>query len=241
MGKYTTKKLDEEGNPFWESTDGSHHKTRKSAWSHSKSLLDETESVETESESEPAIEVEDDTPEWASFDFGGALDGEIVEVIPSPLKKIKGSTPDGKKKSKRQLEIERQNNLAILTMGYRTADHGLTVYRRALLDDPKADPIKHTHEDYIWISEITDAALQENGVSLADMISPTMYAGVANLYWFGAPISRIHAESEKSIFKGKLAGAGRLLEKIPFLGKRLKKRRLDKSMQRIEVEINEEA
>ena len=237
MGKYTTKKTDDDGNDFWESTDGSHHKTRKSAWTHSKSLLDETES---EHDPEPAIEVDDDKPQWANFDFG-AIDGEVVEVIPSPLKKIRGSSADGKKKSKRQLEVERKNNLAILTLGYRSGDHAMTVYRRALLDDPKADPIRHSHEDYIWISEITDAALQENGVSLADMISPTMYAGVANLYWFGAPISRIHAESEKSLFKGKLSGAGRMLVKIPFLGKRLKKRRLEKSLQRIEGEPDEEA
>ena len=43
MGKYTTKKTDEDGNAFWESTDGSHHKTRKSAWEHSKTLLGESE------------------------------------------------------------------------------------------------------------------------------------------------------------------------------------------------------
>ena len=51
MGIYTTKKVDEEGNDYWESTDGSTHKTRKSAWQHSKSLELPTES-ETKSESE---------------------------------------------------------------------------------------------------------------------------------------------------------------------------------------------
>ena len=51
MGIYTTKKTDEEGNPFWESTDGSTHKTRKAAWTHSKSLELPTES-ESKSESE---------------------------------------------------------------------------------------------------------------------------------------------------------------------------------------------
>ena len=241
MGKYTTKRTDEEGNAFWESTDGSHHKTRKSAWEHSKTLLGETESkTESETESEsPKIEVEDDTPQWASFDFGAEI-GDVVEVIPAPLKKIKGTTHDNKKKSKRQLEIEHQNNLALLTMGYRTGDHLMTRYRRALLEDPKAEAIKHSQEDYIWISEITDAALQENGVSIQEMISPTMYAGVANLYWFGAPISRIHTEAEKSPFKGRFAGAGRMLERIPLIGKRLKKRRLEKSLQTIEGESDAE-
>ena len=50
MGKYTTKKTDDDGNDFWESTDGSIHKTRKAVWQHSKSLELPTES-ETKSES----------------------------------------------------------------------------------------------------------------------------------------------------------------------------------------------
>ena len=241
MGKYTTKRTDEEGNAFWESTDGSTHKTRKSAWEHSKSLLGETESkTETEPVSEPQITVDDDRPQWASFDFG-ATDGDVVEVIPNTLKKIRGAQPEGSKKTKRQLEIERQNNLALLTMGYRTGDHLMTRYRRALLEDPKADPIKHSHEDYIWISEITDAALQENGISIQTMVSPTMYAGIANVYWFGTPLTRIHQEAEKSPFKGRLAGAGRMLERLPFIGKRLKKRRLEKSLQAIEGESDAES
>ena len=241
MGKYTTKKTDEEGNVFWESTDGSSHKTRKSAWEHSKTLLGESESeVKTETVSEPEITVEDESPQWASFDFG-ATDGEVVEVIPSTLKKIRGNQPEGRKKTKRQLEIERQNNLALLTMGYRTTDHLMTRYRRALLEDPQAEAIKHTQEDYVWISEITDAALQDNGISIQTMVSPTMYAGIANVYWFGTPLTRIHQEAEKSPFKGRFAGAGRMLEKIPLIGKRLKKRRLEKSLQAIEGEANEES
>tara|TARA_R100000988_G_C4003076_1_gene170478 strand:+ start:283 stop:1008 length:726 start_codon:yes stop_codon:yes gene_type:complete len=236
MGKYTTKKTDEEGNVFWESTDGSSHKTRKSAWEHSKTLLGETESeVESETVSEPEITVEDDSPQWASFDFG-ASDGEVVEVIPSTLKKIRGAQPEGRKKTKRQMEIERQNNLALLSMGYRTGDMMMTRYRRALLEDPQAEAIKHTQEDYVWISEITDAALQDNGISIQTMVSPTMYAGIANVYWFGTPLTRIHQEAEKSPFKGRFSGAGRMLEKIPFIGKRLKKRRLEKSLQAIEGE-----
>ena len=102
MGKYTTKKTDEDGNVFWESTDGSSHKTRKSAWEHSKTLLGETESkTESDSEpiSEPQITVEDDSPQWASFDFG-ATDGEVVEVIPSTLKKIRGAQPKAERKPK---------------------------------------------------------------------------------------------------------------------------------------------
>ena len=93
MGIYTTKRTDEEGNPFWESTDGSTHKTRKAAWSHSKSLETvETESVgESENESQVIEEVEQDSPAWTTFDFG-SNPGDTVEVIPTTLKKIRGVT-----------------------------------------------------------------------------------------------------------------------------------------------------
>jgi len=220
MGIYTTKKVDEEGNDYWESTDGSIHKTRKAAWQHSKSL----EPVETETKSESESdekeiieEVQSDSPAWTSFDFG-SNPGDTVEVIPSTLKQ----------------EIDRQNNLAILKLGYRTGDHMMTRYRRALLEDSQAEAIKHTNEDYEWISEITDAALQENGIMIGEIVGKTTYAGIANAYWFYVPISRIHAESDKNPFKGRFAGVGRLIEKLPFLGKRIKARRLEKSLQTID-------
>ena len=229
MGIYTTKRTDEEGNPFWESTDGSTHKTRKAAWSHSKSLELPSES-ESKSESETddkeiIEEVEQDSPAWTTFDFGSNT-GDTVEVIPSTLKKIRGVTDSSSKKTKKQQEIERQNNLAILKLGYRTGDHMMSKYRRALLEDPQAEAIKHTNEDYEWISEITDAALQENGIMIGEVVGKTTYAGIANAYWFYVPISRIHAESDKNPFKGRFAGVGRMIEKIPFLGKRIKARRL---------------
>ena len=237
MGIYTTKRTDEEGNPFWESTDGSTHKTRKAAWSHSKSLELPSESEskrESESNEKEIIEeVQTDSPAWTTFDFG-SNPGDTVEVIPSTLKKIRGVTDSSSKKTKKQQEIERQNNLAILKLGYRTGDHMMSKYRRALLEDPQAEAIKHTNEDYEWISEITDAALQENGIMIGEVVGKTTYAGIANSYWFYVPISRIHAESEKNPFKGRFAGVGRMIEKIPFLGKRIKARRLEKSLQTVD-------
>ena len=237
MGIYTTKKTDEEGNPFWESTDGSTHKTRKAAWSHSKSLELPTES-ENKSESETndkeiIEEVESSVPEWTTFDFG-SNPGDTVEVIPSTLKKIRGVTDSSSKKTKKQQQIERQNNLAILKLGYRTGDHVLTRYRRALLEDNNAEPIKHTNEDYEWIASTTDEALQENGIMIGEVVGKTTFAVIANSYWFYVPISRIHAESEKNPFKGRFAGVGRMIEKIPFLGKRIKARRLEKSLQTVD-------
>jgi len=235
MGIYTTKRTDEEGNPFWEATDGSTHKTRKAAWTHSKSLEPvETESVgESENESQVIEEVEQDSPAWTTFDFGSNT-GDTVEVIPTTLKKIRGVTDSSSKKTKKQQEIERQNNLAILKLGYRTSDHILTRYRRALLEDNNAEPIKHTNEDYEWIASTTDEALQENGIMIGEVVGKTTFAVIANSYWFYVPISRIHAESDKNPFKGRLAGVGRMIEKIPFLGKRIKARRLEKSLQTVD-------
>lgn len=237
MGKYTTKITDDEGNASWESTDGSIHKTRKKAWEHSKSSIPEEEREVTQ---EPDIEVDDNYPQWASFDFG-VQDGDTVEVIPSALKRIKGTQNDGVKKTKKQLEVERQNNLALLTMSYRTTDHLMTNYKRALLEDPNAEAIKHSSEDYLWISEITDSALQDNGISIQSVVSPTLYAGAANLYWFGVPLSRITKESGKNPFKGRLGGVGRMLERLPIIGKRLKSRRLEKSLQTVEGGYNAES
>ena len=242
MGIYTTKRTDEEGNPFWESTDGSTHKTRKAAWSHSKSLELPSESeskIKSESNEKEIIEeVQTDSPAWTTFDFG-SNPGDTVEVIPSTLKKIRGVTDSSSKKTKKQQEIEKQNNLAILKLGYRTGDHMMSKYRRALLEDPQAEAIKHTNEDYEWISEITDAALQENGIMIGEVVGKTTYAGIANAYWFYVPISRIHAESDKNPFKGRFAGVGRMIEKIPFLGKRIKARRLEKSLQTVDGELYE--
>ena len=49
---------------------------------------------------------------------------------------------------------------------------------------------------------------------------------VANAYWIGMPIHRIHQESEKSPFTGRAGGAvGRFLERVPVLGKWIKNRR----------------
>ena len=95
-----------------------------------------------------------------------------------------------------------------------------------MLEDPKADPVTHSEHDYEWISGITEEALADQGISIGAAIGPVQVAGIANIYWFGAPIHRIHQESEKSPFTGRAGGAvGRLLERVPVLGKWIKNRR----------------
>ena len=114
-------------------------------------------------------------------------------------------------------------NKSILTVGYRTGDHLMTSYRRAMLEDPKAEPITHSDADYNWISDVTNEALEDSGVSVGDMIGVGSIAVVANAHWFGLPLYKIHQESEKSPFKGKLGGAfGRFLKRLPIIGKRIK-------------------
>ena len=55
------------------------------------------------------------------------------------------------------------------------------------------------------------------------MVGTGTIAVVANAHWFGVPLYKIHQESEKSPFKGKLGGAfGRFLRRLPIIGKRIK-------------------
>ena len=92
-----------------------------------------------------------------------------------------------------------------------------------MLEDPKATAITHSDSDYNWISDVTNEALEDSGVSVSDMVGTGTIAVVANAHWFGVPLYKIHQESEKSPFKGRLGGAfGRIIRRLPIIGKRLK-------------------
>ena len=238
MGKYATKGTSEDGNEIWLANDGKEYKTRAGAWKRSKTL-EEQEAVENESNGfvaeeptveatvEPEVVVEEaaspDTA-WVTYDDYDIED--TAEVIPSPLKKIRPASKPRGKMSKKEIEAARATNTAILKIGYRTGDYALTKYRRMMLEDPEATAIVHTETDYDWISNITEEALADNGISIGMAVGPTQVAVVANGYWFGAPIVRINAESDKSPFKGATGGRiGRLLERMPVVGKWIKNRR----------------
>ena len=238
MGKYATKGTSEDGNEVWLANDGKEYKTRAGAWKRSKTL-EEQEAVENEPNGfvaeEPTVEatvepevVVDETASpdtaWVTYDDYDIED--TAEVIPSPLKKIRPASKPRGKMSKKEIEAARATNTAILKIGYRTGDYALTKYRRMMLEDPEATPIVHTETDYDWISNITEEALADNGISIGMAVGPTQVAVVANGYWFGAPIVRINAESDKSPFKGATGGRiGRLLERMPVMGKWIKNRR----------------
>ena len=224
MGKYSTKTKDEDGKDAWLSSDGRLFHTRAGAWKHSKSL---DEPVEEPAPQVEPVEVMDDEPDplsWAQVDFSGDTE-DATETIPTVFKRI---TPahSGEKKTKKELEAERKTNIAVLKIGYRTGDALMTRYKRGMMEDPKADPIKHTEQDYDWISGVSNAALEENGISIGAAIGTTQIAVIANGYWFGAPIAKIHKESDKSPFKGRAGGAiGRFMERLPIIGKRIRARR----------------
>jgi len=226
MGRYSTKVTDDDGNATWEASDGKSYKTKAGAWKHSKSIEVDGATVEPTVEPEVVMEEpEQPATDWLDFDqdYGDAPDHEI---IPSPLKKLRPASKKRGKMSKKELQAIRDTNVAILKIFYRTGDWGLTKYRRVMLDDPKADPVTHSEIDYEWISDITEEALADNGVSIGAAIGPTQVAVFANGFWFLSPIHRIHQESEKSPFQGRAGGAvGRLLERVPILGKWLKDRK----------------
>jgi len=235
MGKYTTKTTDEEGNDAWLASDGRQFATRSGAWKHSKSIDDGA----TREESQPEVETRkssdrdssfsepDDEPDpvsWATMDFGGEMESP-TEVVPTVLKRITPTVP-GQKKTRKEMDQERKTNVALLKIGYRTGDVLLTRYKRALMEDPNADAITHSETDYEWISGVSNAALEENGVSIGAAIGTTQIAVIANGYWFSSPLMKIHKEADKSPFTGRMGGAvGRFLERVPILGKRIKARR----------------
>ena len=247
MGEYATKIEDEEGKTRWAATDGKTYKTRSGAWKWSKRLESEqgdTSTVTPEnteeategggfSNSSPRDSSSAPNPppeptdgiEWASFDFSEEGDYP-TETVPAVLKRIKPASGVGTKKTKKQVEAEQQTSMALLGVGYRSADVLLTKYKRAVLQDKEAEAIVHSDEDIDWISGITNDALVHSDIHIANAFNPVQIAAGANLYWFGKPLYVIQAQAKKSPFKGALSGVGRFIEYVPFVGKRIRARRL---------------
>mgnify|MGYP003666952593 FL=1 len=166
-----TTEIETEDGKRWLATDGKEYKSRSGAWKRSKKLLEVKEEPEVkESVSEPEV-VSDDEPVWASYDYGDVVD-EIspTETVPTILKTIKPAAVTKGKVSKKELAARKTMNKSILTVGYRTGDHLMSGYRRAMLEDPKAEAITHSDSDYNWISEVTNEALEDSGVSVSVMI-----------------------------------------------------------------------
>lgn len=239
MAKYANKETREDGSEVWLATDGKEYKTKAGAYKHSKKLESEGSAIPPSDEAT----AEGDTfhgqapppePEWVEMEYDAELPSEVV---PAALKRIKPRGGSGKP-TKKQLEAERDLNEGILVVGYRTADMALTRYKRGVLDDPNAEAITHSSEDYQWISSITQDALEHNGMNIAGALGPNQMALIANGVWFAPPVMKIQAEAKRSPFQGRVGGAiGRLLERLPWIGKRIKERR----MRSIEQEWSEDA
>ena len=228
MAKYANKETREDGSEVWLATDGKEYKTKAGAYKHSKKLESEGSAIPPSEEAT----TEGDTfhgqappsePEWVEMEYEAELPSEVV---PAALKRIK-PRGGGAKPTKKQLEAERDLNEGILVVGYRTADMALTRYKRGVLDDPNAEAITHSSEDYQWISSITQDALEHNGMNIAGALGPNQMALIANGVWFAPPVMKIQAEAKRSPFQGRVGGAvGRLLERLPWIGKRIKERRM---------------
>tara|TARA_R100000781_G_scaffold101897_1_gene65421 strand:- start:8708 stop:9172 length:465 start_codon:yes stop_codon:yes gene_type:complete len=149
------------------------------------------------------------------------------------LKRINPGSSAQTKKSKKQMEAEYQTSVAILGMGYRASDHLLTRYKRAVLDDKEAEAIVHSDEDIDWISSITNDALIHSNVHVSNMFTPNSLAAVCNLYWFGKPLYVINAQAKRRPFSK--VGRG-ILERLPFIGRRIRARREAAEREAVNVE-----
>jgi hypothetical protein len=230
-----TKKVMIDGEERFEATDGSHHKTRSGARKRSIRTQetppqpDSSEATVQEKPEDahppPPSEPEPSEPSWASMDWGDD-DGGPSEYVPGVLKQIKPPAVSRGKPSKKELEVLKSTNIAVLKIGYKTADHVLSVYKRAALQDPEAPKITHSEADYEWISDITNEGLMENGIHLSAAIGPTQVMVLANGYWFLKPTYEIQKEAQKRGLSGKMGKSIRnLLEKLPIIGKRIRARK----------------
>ena len=238
LGEYATKTTDEDGNEKWKATDGKLYSTRSGAWKWSKKISPPEEKVEIENKTETKTETETEEKnsfEWTTFDFSDD-DDLNVEVIPSMLKKIRPAGPENRKKSKKELQAAEETSMALLGIGYRSADHLLTKYKRAVTRNKEATPITHADADYLWISSVTNEGLKHSGVDISSVFSPVQVAVVCNSYWFGKPIVQIQTQSKSNPFKG----MGSMFEKLPFIGKRLKARKEAAEIRRIQNERDAE-
>jgi hypothetical protein len=227
----------EDGTTVWIADDGREYKSKSGMWKRNKKIAesDSHEAKEKGESASPPPSPEPSEPEsvdWVTMDFG---DAPVTEVIPAPLKRIKPRGASTGKPTKKQLEAERQMNEGILVTGYKTGDYLMTRYKRGVLDDPEADAITHKEDDYEWIAGVTQDGLEAQGLNLASAIGPGGLAVIANGVWFGTPLVRIQKEAKKSPFQGRIGGAiGRFAERLPFIGKRIKERRLRTLEQEIE-------
>jgi hypothetical protein len=249
MTSETGKVEKEDGSTVWISDDGREYKSKSGMWKRNKKLKSESTPNEsdagaTKEEGQPEVDTsksaDRDSPpsepsvDWVNMDFG---DAPVTEVIPAPLKRIKPRGVSTGKPTKKQLEAERQMNEGILVTGYKTGDYLMTRYKRGVLDDPEADAITHLEEDYEWIAGVTQDGLEAQGFNIASTIGPGSMALIANGVWFGTPLVRIQKEAKRSPFQGRIGGAvGRIVERLPFIGKRIKERRL----RTVEQELNQE-
>ena len=234
-----SKKItDDEGVVWFQATDGSKYKTRAGAHKKSKRLepekLEPNEPAEetTEKAEFTSEEKEVNDPAWASFEW--SEDGP-VEFIPAALKKVRPKA--GSKRgspSKKQIEADKQMNIAILKVGYRSADYALTKWKRGVLQNPEAPAIAHADNDYDWIADVTDEALADQGLNIGSAVGPGIFAIGANAIWFGKPVFETTQEAKRLGLRSRISfGFGKLFEKVPFLGKSIKARRLRKEAEEI--------
>jgi len=238
----------DDGSTVWIADDGREYKSKSGMWKHNNKLKSADAGFQADKEvtkeaGQPEVDTrksaDRDSPssepkvDWTSIDFGD--DDLITEVVPAPLKRIKPRGATTGKPTKKQLEAERQMNEGILVTGYKTGDYLMTRYKRGVLDDSEAEAIVHGEDDYEWIAGVTQDGLEAQGLNLAGAIGPGGLAVIANGVWFGTPLMRIQKEAKRSPFQGRIGGAvGRMVERLPFIGKRIKERRLRTLEQEIE-------
>ena len=161
---------------------------------------------------------EDSTsPEWKSFDAGESFEGDPSSPIPTVLKSLDRQRTG--KKVRNMSAAERGSQERIISIAYRGIDGVVERYGKATTAD-KNYTITRSDDDYKWISSLTLEMCEEQGWS-GIPISASILWVAGSSYWVGKPIADI--QSKKVVRLG-----GGILAKLPFIGKRIRRKQAEK-------------
>ena len=173
---------------------------------------EEVEPIPTNDPSEDST-----SPEWKSFDAGESFEGEPSSPIPTVLKSLDRQRSG--KKVHNMSAAERGSQERIISIAYRGIDGVVERYGKATTAD-KSYTITRSDDDYRWISSLTLEMCEEQGWS-GIPISASILWVAGSTYWVGKPIAEI--QSKKVVKLG-----GGILAKLPFIGKRIRRKQAEK-------------
>ena len=193
------------------------------------------ESVSSESPNSDST-VDEDQPATSSTweDFSIEDTEETTDALPTPLKvvAVKGSALKGKAKlSPKDQAILDETNINLLKMGLTGVDVLISKYGSVVQEDPNWK-VNHSDKDKQIVAWGQYEYLKSKGVNPSEFVGNGAVAFALTSWYCIPPVMRANKGAKKKFFKGGLLK--KVVLKIPFVGKRLKKRELIKARKMME-------